>query len=320
MKIFVDDINDLNLEVTTIGYTEKGESQVVVLFDKNKKQTLLSFVIDCYSNGNSNITIDVLKQYGIKHLDYFIWTHTDDDHSIGIGDIIDNFCTNQTNFFLPEGVTGNEKDFINYNNEIKETFEKINSFNAAGNYNVHSLTSVIGGHMQVLKKYFVDSRTSKEIIFEVLAVAPLSALIRRRWDAGEVKKKNDLSIATIFKVGELALLFSGDIENQTINQIPDFYFEGLSYIKTPHHTSKSSTRLINKIENVFSDIKIPSAVTTTYRLHNLPNTDLISEYKKYVEVFSSTGEGENGYGCVKTIFEIVKKEMYEELIGDAILH
>jgi len=320
VKEFVDDINEITLEVHTIGYTEKGESQVIVLFDKKNNRSILSFIIDCYSTNNSNITIDILNQYGIINLDYFIWTHTDEDHSMGIIPILDDFCDKNTQFYLPEGVSGNENDFINYNEEVKECFNKINEYNTGNNYNVHTLTSVVGGHSQVLKKFFVDSQTSKEFVFEILAIAPISALIRRRWEAGEVKKKNDLSIATIFKVGELGLLFSGDIENQTINQIPSFYFEGLSYIKTPHHTSKSSTKLIDKIEEVFNESKISSAVSTTYKTHNLPNIELIDHYKKIVDSFSSTGNGVSGYGYIKTVFEIIRKEYTEELFGDAIVH
>ena len=319
-KVFVDDINKITLEVFTIGYTEKGESQVVLLYDNVNSNCILSFVIDCYSANEANLTIEILNQYNITHLDYFIWTHTDEDHSIGINNIIDTFCDKKTQFYLPEGVAGNENDFINYNQEVKECFDKINALNQGGNYNVHTLTSVVGGHTQVLKMFFVDSFTSKEFVLEILGIAPISALIRRRWDAGEVKNKNDLSIATIFKVGEIGLLFSGDIENQTINQIPDFYFEGLSYIKTPHHTSKSSTKLLDKIENVFNDEKISSAVSTTYKTHNLPDTDLIQQYKKYVTTFSSTGDGNTGYGYVKTVFEIINKEFTEELFGDAIIH
>lgn len=320
MKVFVDDINKITLEVFTIGYTEKGESQVVLLYDNVNANCILSFVIDCYSVNESNITMDILNQYNINYLDYFIWTHTDEDHSIGINNIIDTFCNKKTQFYLPEGVTGNENDFINYNQEVKECFDKINAFNQGDNYNVHSLTSVVGGHTNVLKMFFVDSFSSKEFVLEILGIAPISALIRRRWNDGEVKKKNDLSIATIFKVGEIGLLFSGDIENQTINQIPDFYFEGLNYIKTPHHTSKSSYKLLEKIKKTVNNEKISSAVSTTYKTHNLPDIDLVQQYKKYVNTFSSTGDGNIGYGYVKTVFEIINKEFTEELFGDATTH
>ncbi|WP_415325100.1 hypothetical protein [Chryseobacterium sp. MMS23-Vi53] len=103
--------------------------------------------------------------------------------------------------------------------------------------------------------------------------------------------------------------------------IPDYHFEGLSYVKTPHHTSNTSTKLLDKIERNFVDgIKIPTAVTTTYKAFNLPKSELIEEYRKFVTSFNSTGRGTEGYGYVKTVFNIIKKEFTEELIGDAIRH
>ncbi|PKL80295.1 MAG: hypothetical protein CVV25_04650 [Ignavibacteriae bacterium HGW-Ignavibacteriae-4] len=320
MNIFVDDIKKITLEVYTIGYTEKGESQVVLLYDNVNSKCILSFVIDCYSANNANLTHDILIQKNITNLNYFIWTHTDEDHSMGINYIIDTFCNKETQFYLPEGVAGNENDFIDYNLEVKECFDKINAFNQGGNYNVHTLTCCVEGHTQILRKIIVESKTSTKFVFEIIGIAPISALVRRKWADGNVKKKNDLSIATIFKVGELSLLFSGDIENQTIHRIPDFYFEGLSYIKTPHHTSKSSTKLIDKIEKIYDNKIIPCAVSTTFKKHKLPDIDLIERYKKYVDTFSSTGDGQTGYGYIKTVFEIINQKYSEELFGDAIIH
>ncbi|MCW3788160.1 hypothetical protein [Plebeiibacterium sediminum] len=108
-----------------------------------------------------------------------------------------------------------------------------------------------------------DNVTLEELKFEVLTIALISAIVRRKWEQGAVKKKNHISIATIFKVAELGLLFSGNIENQTIIKISNYYFENLFFIKTPHHTSESSSRLIEKIEKGFDGVKI-STVNTTY--------------------------------------------------------
>lgn len=316
MRYFVKDIGKLSLHVYTIGYPEKGESQVIFLVDQEEDCTILSFVIDCYTHVNTNITVDLLAEYSIKRLDYFIWTHTDEDHSMGIGALIDGYCNASTQFFLPEMVAGNENDFINYNQEVKECFEKINAFNTGQNYCVHSISAIPGGHHSILKRTYSD-QFSKDLVFEVLGVAPMSAIIRRRWDQGEVKKKNDLSIATIFKVGELSLFFCGDIENQTINHIPDHYLEGLTYVKTPHHTSKSSSKMVEKLEKVLDGNKLPSAVTTTYKVHNLPDEDILKLYKKNSVCVSSTGHGEHDHGYIKSVFDILNLDLSESLHGNA---
>lgn len=320
MKLFVDSISDTTIEVFTIGYTEKGESQVILLIDKTSKKPYLSFVIDCYTSKETNKTLDILIEYGVDVLDYFIWTHTDEDHSMGIDKIIKEVCTKDTKFYLPELVHGNEKDFIDYNKDVRGYFDLINSFNKGGNYSVSSISAGVGGHQTILTKSIIDKNTGISFTLEVLGIAPISPIIRRRWEKGEAKKKNDLSIATLFKVGEISLLFSGDIENQTINQISEFYFEALSYIKTPHHTSRSSTQIIDKVEKVNDDHKVTSSVSTTYKSNNLPDLDLIEDYKRISDRFSCTGCGEKGFGYVQTTFFIVNKKFDEELFGDAKYH
>jgi beta-lactamase superfamily II metal-dependent hydrolase len=306
----VDDVRNLLLEVYTIGYPEQGESQVILIKEKSSGIVYFSCVIDCFSN-QVNKTIDILKDSEVKALNYFIWTHTDEDHSIGIDDIIDGFCLQDTVFIIPEGIYGNERELVNYNSRIKSTFEKIHLHNNGIRYNVNTATVIKGQHSRIFYKKYID-KVMNEIVFEIIAIAPVSALYRRRYKSGEIKKKNDLSIATLFKINDLSLLFSGDMEDQTIRLIPDSYFDHLSYIKTPHHTSSSSTELITKIDSNFQSEKIPTAVSTVYKRHNLPDMSVVEEYKKYVNLFYSTGIGNELFGYVKTVFDVVNKEILSE--------
>lgn len=317
-KVLFLDISTLRLEVFVIGYPDKGESQIVLISD-SKNNILFSCVIDCYKHSSVNKTIEILEGRGVKELNLFIWTHTDEDHSLGIDDLIEKFCKNTTRFLLPELITGNERDFVEYNETVKSCFESINTFNTGGNYCVSSVSVVPGGHSQVFFFKFIDTITGSELVFEILAIAPLSALIRRRWDTGALKKKNDVSIATIFKIGNLNLLFSSDVENQTISQIADFHFDNLAFLKTPHHTSKTSTKLIDKVTANYKN-KIPTSVTTVYRVHDLPDCDLIDEYKKISDRFYSTGLGDESSGVTHTIFDIVNNSIIgEKIYGNAIL-
>jgi beta-lactamase superfamily II metal-dependent hydrolase len=312
------DVNTLRLEVFVIGYPDKGESQIIIISDISHN-ILFSCVIDCYEHAAINKTVEILESKGVQDLTLFIWTHTDEDHSFGIDNLIKKFCKKTTRFLLPELITGNEKDFVEYNEYVKACFDSINAFNVGGNYCVSSATVIPGGHSQVFFTKFIDKKTGSQLNFEILAIAPLSALIRRRWDSGIVKKKNDLSIATIFKVGNLNLLFSSDIENQTISQIADYHFQNLAFLKTPHHTSKTSTKLIDKILANYT-AKIPTAVTTIYKVHNLPDGELVDEYKKITEKFYSTGIGDQSSGVTHTTFDIVNNIIIDEMIfGNAVL-
>lgn len=310
---FIDDISKLKLDVFVIGYSKKGESQIILVYDEDK--IIYSFVIDCYSQNEINKTIDLLNSQNVSAIDYFIWTHTDEDHSIGIQDIIDQFCNKGTNFYLPEFNYGHIHDLIDYNEEVKASFHKINELNKRQNFNVNSISAPSGGFMSILDTKLQDKRGIYQTL-QVLGVAPSSPLLRRRWNNQNITKKNDFSIALIFKLGDLNLLFSGDIENTTINQIPDFYFENLCYIKTPHHTSKSSDALLKKINS--DEWTVSTSVSTVYKQHLLPDLDLVSEYKNISEKFYSTGSGLNNFGYIKTSFDVIEGSIIEEeVFGDA---
>ncbi|WP_415325098.1 hypothetical protein [Chryseobacterium sp. MMS23-Vi53] len=180
MTYYVENINEITLEVFTIGYSEKGESQVILLVDNIKNQCLFCFVIDCYSTSIFHKTKDILDHYKVSNIDYFIWTHTDEDHSVGIDTLVDNYCSTKTNFYLPEGVDGTESDIFGYNDDIKNSLEKINSLNKNRNYNVHTLTLPTGGNLEIVRTIIKEEKTTKQFNFQVFCIAPFSAIIRRR--------------------------------------------------------------------------------------------------------------------------------------------
>lgn len=302
-------LDNLLLDIFVVGYPDKGESQVVILRDD--KFVYFSCVIDCYRHNSINKTIETLNSNGIKHLDMFIWTHTDEDHSLDIENLTRTFCNAKTSFILPELTYGNKNDFIEYSQEIKKSFDLINAFNTGQNYNVATATAVPNSHSSIWRNEFIDKETTSKLLFEIIAVAPCSALLRRRLDAGDIKKKNDLSIATIFKIGDLNLFLSGDIEDQSINQIADYHFENIKYIKTPHHSSTTSTKLIDKLLNN-SNTKALKSVSTIFKQHNLPNPDVIEKYKKIANSFISTGLGSEDSGVDFTRFNVISNKIITE--------
>lgn len=316
-KILINNIEKLEVEVNVIGYHSEGESQIVIIRDGSSGKIYFSCVIDCFESDHSNQTKNILEEEGIKELDLLIWTHTDEDHSIGIDTIINRFGSDETNYFLPEFVNGSENDMVDYNDRIKNSLELINSKNVGTKYKVDSV-SVVSGYTQKLKEViFQDSNSGEQIPFSIVACSPISSLLRRRFNKGNKVKKNDFSIATIFTIGNVRLFFTSDIEDQTIRQIPQDLFQGISYLKTPHHTSSSSTLLLSYIDQYHSKDKILSTTTTTFKKFNLPDHAIISKYIKYSESFISTGSGKNNFGVIKTVFNVYDSTLVdEEIFGD----
>lgn len=255
----------------------------------------------------------------IDNIDLLCWTHPDEDHSKGLLKLINEKCNSSTTFLLPEGIYGKESDIINYNPENIEVINKINSFNKIRNYAVRSVSVHPELCQEVLKNIYKDSINPTSVTFSISALAPCSPLLRRRIEKEPHKvKKNDFSIALLINIEELQFLLSGDIENQTIGMIAEEYLSDLCFIKIPHHTSKSANALLKKLDD---SNKVSVVCTTVYASNFLPDSQLISEYKKYCDKFHSTGlrsdKGE-AFGVVEYEFDVIEKEVSKlELLGNA---
>ena len=300
-KIFLNDDN-LRAEIYLIGYPKMGESQLVLLRDKSSGKIYFSAVIDSYTHDSVNKTIELLNLHSVKQLNLLCWTHPDKDHSIGIDTIFNDFCSNDTLVLLPEGVNGSATDFLDYEANILDFFSAIKNNNSGRKYNVDSASAVREQTKGVVTRLFTLGL--KEIKFQIDAVAPIGAIVRRRMENG-LSVKNDISIALILKFGECSFFFSGDIENQTISLLPEHIFSNLSYLKTPHHTSKTSDGILKILESTYDgEYKIPITCTTAYRKHFLPNEKLIEKYRLYTSSFFTTHNDSSpeNYGIIKAVF------------------
>ena len=315
-KIFLDSGN-LKLIVYVIGYPEMGESQVVILKDDISGVIHYSAVIDCYEYKNINKTNEILQDHNISELNLLCWTHPDDDHSEGMGSLISDFCSANTKVLLPEGIYGSEMDFVDYKPKHLDFFEKLRENNAKRRYNVNS-ASVIQDEIKGIETiYYVYNLI--EFKFRICALAPISAMVRRRFKSG-LKNKNDISIALLVSLGELSLFFSGDIENQTINLIAKEHLPEISFLKTPHHTSKSSDALLNIFDEVFeNEYKIPFTCSTAYKKFSLPDVDLVNKYKMYSDSFYSTNDdlSVEDFGYFKIEFDPFNNKAEVDVRGSA---
>ncbi len=315
-KFFLDS-NGLRLIVYVIGYPEMGESQIVILRDINSKNIYYSAVIDCYKLDNINKTIDILVENNINYLNLLCWTHPDDDHSFGIDEIFKKFCNNNTKVLLPEGVYGSANDFINYKPKFLDFFDNLKKNNINTAYNVSS-ASVIEGEIQGIETIFFQLGLN-EIKFRISAIAPISAIVRRRIQSG-LNKKNDISIALLFSLGELSLFLTGDIENQTINLISIDFLPEITFLKTPHHTSKSSDALLSLFERKYEyEYKIPFTCTTAFRKYDLPDDKLVEGYRMISDTFYTTHDdlSDEKFGYLSFEFNPFDNTANEKLFGSA---
>lgn len=244
---------DLTLKIYTINYKSEGESIIFLIEDDNGP--LFCGVVDCFEYKKKNKTIELLKQKGVKRIDFLCWTHTDKDHSIGIDKIVKKYVTKDTLVILPEYIDCREDEFINYNKRIKATFALINDLilDRKVIFNSGSRNKIL------LKKDLTNGLTTLPI--SITSLSPDSAIVRRRVLKEKYYHKNDFSVALKIEIGNRILLLTSDIEDITSQQIESYSIPNrIDFLKIPHHSSKGVTKLLDYIND---DCEI--SCTTIYK-------------------------------------------------------
>lgn len=323
MNIFVNNVEDILIDIVVIGYHDKGESIALFLYEKSTGLVLYTAIIDSYRLSDLHKTCEILDKRGVGFVDMLCWTHPDEDHTVGLIDIINSYCTNKTKFILPEAVYGDNNDPIEYSSYDKVVFDKINQHNTARCYNVHSVSSLPQGSTSIEKREYSDVANSGTLVFSIKAVAPISAITRRRVASSSLcVTKNDFSVALLVNLGGFSFFLSGDIQNQTIQHLSKDFLQYLTLLKVPHHTSQSSNLLLRMIKDADLDAQIPISCTTVFRRHDLPNDDLVQEYKIYSKIFHSTGfkcdNREDKFGLLKYSFSPLDNKITSHLEGNAV--
>ena len=146
--------------------------------------------------------------------------------------------------------------------------------------------------------------------------APNSSLILEQSLYGDFNK-NDHSIGFTIKLGEVVLMFTGDMGNTTIAKLPKLY-EQLYFLKIPHHGSETSSKMLD----VFTSVNV--VCSTVYRKgkNNLPSQNIINSYKKKTNnlyiTSSDSNSNDNGYGVINISIDVLNDSFQTTLYGDAI--
>ncbi len=301
----------LSIELYLIGYKNIGESVLFIVYNDNI--IVYSGVVDSYEQ-DINKTIDILKRKNIKKLDFICWTHPDEDHSIGIDTLLNNYTSENTNVYIPECINGEE---YNYNHRVKSTFEILNEVLKSRKISTFKVKSA--SDYKILEMFSFDRGALGKEEFKIVSIAPNSTILRKN-NFNTTFKKNDYSIGLIMTLGKFTMLLSGDIENRTIENMEYYYIpEVIDYIKTPHHTSDTSDKLLNYINDNSCEI----ACTTVYRKGkiNLPNKSIIELYRSKAKNFYCAGDKSKDltseYGAIIMKCDILKKEISINLEGNA---
>lgn len=299
--------SNLVLEVHTVGYPEQGESIVTLLKDGAK--VLLTVITDSYKIDNTDEVKQILEENGHPSVDIFIWTHPDEDHSVGIETLLDEFDgDHKAIVYMPANMTCN----IMSCKAAKNAFDYLmNNYNTGHRYQLRPIVTV-DNQVATQSSFEVHERlTNRTITGNFIFLLPDTSLTMRRnyngaKNAGDM---NDFSLVYVLELNGVHYFFGGDMTKQSIQFIERkdcSYFENIRFVKIPHHGSSDSLTL--------ADMLIPfqpkkTVATTTVFKATHPYKEVLDKYAEKCEHISSTDRGNDGYGSIRLDFNINRMQV-----------
>ena len=309
-KKMIRDFREIFLDIYLMGYPIEGESIVCCLRTDNENSPFLfTSVIDCYRNEECNYTVELLKRLKISKLDLLCWTHPDKDHSLGIDELLQEYVGANTVVSIPISLIEHMKDF---NEETQKYFQIIlNRLNTRKSEHKIRLQSTCN-NTEVYARDYLKINQDKSYSLRIKAIAPDSNLVAHLLNRKTVKN-NIFSIALCLNFEELNVLFTGDLENNTIRNIKDMWDlpDNFHYIKIPHHGASSSSDLIDVLESQKESTFIGNiACSTVFKKAGLPEKEILKKYENIVEKVICTGDiiNSNPVAMIHSVFDISSQE------------
>lgn len=309
-QISVSSTKNLRMLFYLIGYRTQGESVVILFIDTIDGSVKYSIVNDCYVYEHENLTCQILGKHSVKPLSLLCWTHPDLDHSVGLYNVIKDFCSEETLVILPEYFHNRDTDVVTVKNkDERNVLDKIFSLNTTGNPTLTHI-AVSRNYHEIDRVTFVGiDETTLDI--SVDALTPHSdPLSRAFYQQKKFTLKNDVSISTILNVDNYYIYLGGDVTEQMIMNSPSGVFRKCRFIKVPHHGSNTAAALLDYLPET-----IDSACFTT-KSKKLPVQEVMDDYKNISQYITATGSKdrrEHLYGIILYEFDFSGDEIHVDV-------
>ena len=302
-NFFVNDIDKILVDIYVIGYESQGES-IYIRIKTLDNQYVKDILIDCYAT-QYNKTLELLENLkgNENQIDYICVSHYHDDHIKEIDKIINKYSKKNTIILIPD---------VDREDSLTEMAKNVRNCIADRRINGRK----IWGHIKKISEpqqniFFEELEyNDKKISIEISAISPYSdiTIVNSKRSIEDINQ-NDYAIALVIKIGQLKILCTSDIMNNTIRLLNN---QGnVHYIKIPHHASIDSNKIFEKVKMSSNTI----CVSTNYKTSDLPNEEILKLYKeKTNDVYVTHKENSDNnydYGIVHTryVLELNKKEI-----------
>lgn len=329
------EINQIKVEIYTIGKDANGESNILLFFIDNIIE--YSVIIDCCENDIKIIKEKIIDKYSINRFDMICWTHPHLDHSKGMLKLLKEFADNNTKIVLPSEL---EIVYKCMNSEARNIYKYVTTITEKNRTDKGIYRNAT---QNTELEYITFDRMNgvDDIKFKITSLSPIPRRILNmknncKHEIGEKcsHNLNEYSIALIVEVNKCFFLFTGDIENESIKEIEkELKLNNVLFTKIPHHGSNTSNDLIDiyDIDTCKSMICTTTTLLKKNRFNILPNNEVLAEYKNlFGDVFCTSSSYINGkatqgnFGIIRSEFKIplntqinaVKSSIYLE--GDAV--
>lgn len=309
MKKRISDRSNLIFRVYVIGYSVRGESILILFADKGEEDRIIySIVIDSFKYKGEHKTLDIMNEYNLKEkkLDMLIWSHPDYDHTYGLNEIINNYCSENTQVVLPYDLNGKAWNKVDYNKEDKNLVDKILKLTER-KYKSHDTANASDYLYHPLVDITLEDGLGI-LPISVWALSPHSTRINYLLEKHATMHKNDLSISLMVGIGKdnaNKFLFFADVENDDVDLFYPQAFEEPHFVKIPHHGSSSSDLLPKKL--VCPPTKLPVACVTIYKSQKLPEIEVLQKYCSIFQQVDCTGRSNAktvNYGYAQYDFDL----------------
>lgn len=298
---------NLLLKIYVIGFKNMGESILILFLDtKESNKVVFSLLIDCYKAYGLNVVEEILNEYNLgrdnQPINVICWSHPHMDHSKGLYDVIWKYSSPKTKIIIPFGIDGAFYQLKDLTKTEKQNLKKINELIPRYNYRLAHHSADIK-YKRELEMFKVEGHDGTNVKVRIYSIAPHDEFLYKKIQKKEFLDTNDFSLVTYMEVGAYKFLLTGDVKNDTIDNLDDECMDGLNFIKIPHHTSMTSNHMLK-----YMDISNKTlGCTTSYKRNGiLPDLELLDMYKEKCAQINCTGmsKGKYKYGYVEYTFDL----------------
>lgn len=307
-KIELTSLDGVELRIYTIGYSRQGESILTLLCQGS--EILFSILTDSFQIQSKDVLLynalnTIMEHYRNGHIDVFVWTHPDYDHSVGIKDVLEKFDSEKKAFiYIP--ITLDQKDKYALSDSANSAYTYI-----MDNYRgkVDSIGLMDGTECSGIDVDVVDLSAEISIGIKGFFMAPSSSLALSRSYGEKGFTMNDLSIVYSLCVNKRNLLFTGDVEGLNVKRLCAVHLNNVIFHKIPHHGSQYSSQLGDKLLSLGNR----SVTQTVTQKFSTPSKDELQKYAPLGEIWVASDDSQIGCYCgvVRTRYDLKTMQRIE---------